>query len=65
MHDDLATVQLEIGLLHRKVDELIRLTCLIHRGIQISVPLQPTNIVFAQQHADRVLASTSSDPTFR
>jgi len=65
LRDDLVATQFDLGLLHRKVDELIRLTCLIHRGIQISVPLQSTDTVFAEQHAARVLASTSSDPVFR
>ena len=33
LRDHLDTVPLEVSLLHRKVDELIRMTCLIHRGI--------------------------------
>jgi len=64
MRDQLENVQLEVSLLHCKLDELIRMTNLIHRGVRLAEPLQPTDFEYAKQIAERVLNSTSSDPTF-
>uniref|UniRef100_A0A7C9EM19 Uncharacterized protein n=1 Tax=Opuntia streptacantha TaxID=393608 RepID=A0A7C9EM19_OPUST len=39
LRDQIENVELEIGLIHRKLDELIRMTSLIHRGVKLVMPL--------------------------
>ena len=51
--------------MHRKLDELIQMTSLIHRGVRLAVPLQPIDYEYVKQIANRVLNSSSSDPTVR
>ncbi|KAJ8448505.1 hypothetical protein Cgig2_012149 [Carnegiea gigantea] len=58
-------LQTEMGLMNRKVDELIRLTSLIHHGTKLAIPFQSTNMEQATRAVDRIILSTSSTPHFR
>ncbi|KAJ8425025.1 hypothetical protein Cgig2_007162 [Carnegiea gigantea] len=47
-HADIRThlehIQAKMGLMNRKIDELIRLTSLIHHGTKLAIPVQSTDI---------------------
>ncbi|KAJ8424575.1 hypothetical protein Cgig2_002587 [Carnegiea gigantea] len=58
-------IQTEMGLMNCKIDELIRLTSLIHHGTKLTIPFQSTDIEKATQAADRIILYTSSTPHFR
>ena len=58
-------LQTEMGLMNRKVDELIRLTSLIHHGTKLAIPFQSTDMEQATRAADQIILSTSSAPHFR
>ncbi|KAJ8420856.1 hypothetical protein Cgig2_025550 [Carnegiea gigantea] len=58
-------VQLDMGLMNKKLDSLIRLTSLIHRGAQLAIPFQITEIAYATQSIEQIIRSTSSAPNFR
>ena len=57
-------IQLEMGLMNKKVDVLIRLTNLIHRGAQLAIPFQTTDVVHATLSAEQTIQLTSSMPHF-
>lgn len=63
--DQVEDIWTEMGFLNRKLDELIRMTSLIHRGAQLAVPFQSTDLASATQMADRIIHSTSPAPRFR
>ena len=58
-------LQLDIGLLHKRVEALIHLTSLVHCGARLVVPFQTTDIDSATQSADNIIRSTSFAPHFR
>ena len=65
IRSQLDKIQLDMGLMNKKIDALIRLTSLIHRGAQLVVPFQNTDVAHVAQSADQIIRSTSSEPHFR
>ena len=65
LRTQLDQIQLDMGLMNKKIDALIRLTSLIHRGSQLVIPFQNTDVAHATQSADQIVRSTSSEPHFR
>ncbi|KAJ8433129.1 hypothetical protein Cgig2_004867 [Carnegiea gigantea] len=57
-------IQLEMGLMNKKIDVLFRLTSLLHRGAQLAVPFQTTDVVHATPSTEQIIQSTSSAPHF-
>lgn len=57
-------LQMEMGLMNRKIDALIRLTSLIHHDVKLAVPFQSTNLEKVAQSFDQIIHSTSSMPHF-
>ncbi|KAJ8423737.1 hypothetical protein Cgig2_023892 [Carnegiea gigantea] len=57
-------IQVEMGLINCKINELIRLTSLIHHGAKLAILFQSTDMEKADQAADRIVHSTSSTPHF-
>ncbi|KAJ8432876.1 hypothetical protein Cgig2_021012 [Carnegiea gigantea] len=53
-----------MGLLAKKLDKLIRLTCTIHHGARLAVTFTSSNLDRATHAADRIIHSTSSNPHF-
>ncbi|KAJ8437465.1 hypothetical protein Cgig2_012905 [Carnegiea gigantea] len=49
----------------QKARFLIRLTSLIHRGAQLAIPFQMTDIAHATQSVEQIIRSTSFAPNFR
>lgn len=65
IHTQLEHIQAEMGLMNRKINELIRLTSLIHHGVKLAISFQSTDMEKATQAADRIIYSISSAPHFR
>ncbi|KAJ8434114.1 hypothetical protein Cgig2_024232 [Carnegiea gigantea] len=57
-------IQVEMGLMNCKINELIRLTNLIHHGAKLAIPFLSTDVKKATQVADRIIHSTSSTSHF-
>jgi len=55
IREQIDQIQLELGLMSRKLDALIRLTSLLHWGVQLAILMQPTNYAKAAQTADLIL----------
>ncbi|KAJ8420626.1 hypothetical protein Cgig2_032404 [Carnegiea gigantea] len=65
LRQQLDQVQMDIGLMNKKIDSLIHLISLIHYGAQLAIPFQITDIAHATQSAEQIIRSTSSTPNFR
>ncbi|KAJ8437464.1 hypothetical protein Cgig2_012904 [Carnegiea gigantea] len=65
IRQQLDQVQLDMGLMNKKLDSLIRLTSLIHCGAQLAIPFQMIDIAYATQSTKQIIRSTSFVPNFR
>lgn len=54
----------DMGLLSRKIDELIRLTRLVHYLAKLAIPFKPSDVDHASTVADHLIRTTSFDPHF-
>ena len=43
IREQLDQIHFDMGLMNKKIDELIRLRSLLHRGLQLTIPMQPTD----------------------
>ncbi|KAJ8433970.1 hypothetical protein Cgig2_033768 [Carnegiea gigantea] len=55
LRTQLDQIQLDMGLMKKKIDALIHLTSLIHRGAQLTVPFQNTDVAHVAQSADQII----------
>ncbi|KAJ8425502.1 hypothetical protein Cgig2_015876 [Carnegiea gigantea] len=67
-HADLRTkvdlLHSNMGLLSRKVDELIRMTSLVHHGAKLSIPFKRSNLDRASTAGSHLIQSLSPNPHF-
>ncbi|KAJ8428241.1 hypothetical protein Cgig2_025055 [Carnegiea gigantea] len=67
-HADLGTkvdlLNSDMGLLGRKVDELIHLTTLVHHGAKLAIPFKQSDLDRASTAADHLIQSSSPHPHF-
>lgn len=54
----------DMGLLGKKLDEFIRMTCTIHHGARLAVTFTSSDLDRATYVADCIIHSTASDPHF-
>ena len=59
VREQIDQIQLNLGLMNQKINELIWLTSLLQRGVQVVIPMQPTNYAKASQTADQIMQTTS------
>ena len=48
-----------------RIANLNRNMSILHWGLELAIPMQPTDHAKAAQHADQIIQSTTSAPTFR
>ncbi|KAJ8436026.1 hypothetical protein Cgig2_007684 [Carnegiea gigantea] len=64
LRTQLDLIHSDMGLLGKKLDELIRMTCMIHHGAQLAVTFASSDLDCAAHATDCIIYSTSSDPHF-
>ena len=52
----------EMGLLSRKLDDLIRMTSLVNHGVKITVNFKPSDFDHVTTVADHIIQSSCSNP---
>jgi len=57
-------IHTDMGLLGKKMNELISMTSIVHHGAQLAITFTSSDLDRATQTVDRIIQSTSFDPPF-
>ena len=57
-------IHTDMGLLGKKLDELICMTCMIHHGVRLDITFTSSDLGRATYATNRIIQSTSFDPPF-
>ncbi|KAJ8431653.1 hypothetical protein Cgig2_024125 [Carnegiea gigantea] len=64
LYTQLDLIHTDMGLLGKKLDESIYMTCTIHHGARLAITFTSSYLDRATNTIDRIIQSTSSDPHF-